>query len=360
MGDQQKAAICGSGPPSSLPKWLIKTHARYDADDVAFTPPSEDGSHFFSLHVAVPDESSHASPLHKSTYDQINEELGYAELPNSSLGGRRLSVGGRVSSPRRTSGLCLSTELLRDSQDQRIENLTSEDQHRYQVKPLLVIPRIFSQDSGKCLPDSQNQNTQNQLLQSHKEQNTENERAPSESSLGSPHAHRSPVVSRGASPSRELKAEDTSYSAGILESVRNLFYNKSSSEIQSRLGISPQNNRKISCPQFSGQVPDEVAREETQYMSTQGLVVERRMPSYNSFFYRPGDAGSQVAKADSNVQASVPQASGGVPVQPSNTAATQLQMAAAEVAAAPSVSAKPRRPKPSQLREMNFWAPTSM
>lgn len=49
-------------------------------DEVAFSPP-EDGSAFFSLHFGQAEENSIASESpHKSTFDKINEELGYAEV----------------------------------------------------------------------------------------------------------------------------------------------------------------------------------------------------------------------------------------------------------------------------------------
>ncbi|KAF2355297.1 hypothetical protein FHG87_013950 [Trinorchestia longiramus] len=349
-------AIKGSAS-SSIPKWLAKTHARYDADDVAFTPP-EDGTHFFSLHLAVSEESA-AAPLHKSTYDKINEELGYAE---NCAGGRRLSLGGKTNSPRRSSGLCLSAELQNHSQDQRIESIISDDQQKYAVKPLLVIPRVFSADPATRSPDRKHPSDQSKFAASADDPHSDTEHVPEfvleegdakKSEHSVERANRTVQLGKDIRDlKQEFKAEEGAYN--IVDSVRNLFYGKPGSDGQKSLEASSQAIRKISCPQF-GQGLKEFKREETQYISSQGLVLERRAPVCNSFFYRPGEAA--VSKSGSETPPTVPES---VASDSQTQLSTTEREIAAQAAAAATVSEKVRRPRPSRLREMNFWAPTSM
>jgi len=98
-GPSPPAIQNGSG--SGFSRWISKVNSRYDGEDYAFSPPDE-GS-FFSLTFG-PSTNGAA----KSTFEKINEELGYKEAalgvtpPLPPLGYMR---------PRRDSLVCAKAEL---------------------------------------------------------------------------------------------------------------------------------------------------------------------------------------------------------------------------------------------------------
>lgn len=361
MANSEPAAIGGSST-TSLPRWFSKSKTRYEEEEVAFSPP-EDGCELFSLSFGRAEEYSVASESpHKSTFDKINEELGYAEQ----VDGRRVSVSGGL--PSRGSGLCLQSELLVHSQDQRIEELTIAEQQRHiPVKPLLVIPRSFARDSGSTaallpadsnapLVDSPSQEAQQTVGLPHGTPQTPSAFGDCSSSSTIQTTH---PLEKDAS-SEEGSSEHEKKTFGILDHIRKLvFQTQPSSPTFSPTG-SPKPMRKISAPVFSNHsvAEAELGPLSAEYHNSGGVLVERKMPTYNSFFYRPERevvaATGAAVTSSGTTKPGTAEESVGAATQP------QLMDGAVAAAAAATVTGKARRPKPSRLREMNFWAPTSM
>ena len=147
---------------------------------------------------------------------------------------------------------------------------------------------------------------------------------------------------------------------GILSKIKKYFFNKT--EPSSPLTVSPHESpkplRKTSNPQAPIDVSALRAHQEqkdahqeqkgvqnsnnSQSYASGGVVTERKM-NYNAYFYRPE---TNTNKSQSSTDSKTADFSG--PKQA--TSGTEKA----------NRGVRHYKPKPSQLREMNFWAPTSM
>ncbi|XP_076060833.1 uncharacterized protein LOC143036861 [Oratosquilla oratoria] len=329
-----------TGSAFGIPKWMRRKSERYEVEDFIVSPPSSEEG-FFQLRYG------HSHGRRQSTYDRIESEIPL-EVQGSDVSAVPLEGESFL------LGSFSKFELSWEKPNQTSSDSTSDNT----VKPLIVLPLRLSQPSG---PTEKIQREEKPSSDMRLDDNTPTAQVlssipstpltpitPETESRLKGEVGRNPIIT--LSPSIQ-KCND--YQKSLLEKVSHIPFTTPLGTPLPTPGCTPQNSpvfkRKIS----ASCMPSSVIMEEDN---------ERGAASKSHYFF----TGSSVTGISSNT--TPPPAADSTMNTASNFQMTALQTQQMEAAAKAAASLDPRamgtkrkaRPKASALREMNFWAPTSM
>lgn len=353
MADPQSIDSAGS---FGIPKWMMRKGMRYEVDDFIVSPPSNEDGGFFHLRYG---RSTSPRP---STYDRINQELGMTVEVKD--GDPVLSDGlkpGGVGSP--TATLAISSQgLTVQGSNQDSADVPAKTEP---VKPLFVLPFKFGADSSVSSsgnkkdqletptePESEEEKVEeafkNITVQETNDQFTELQNG----------QRTEPYLDK---PERDLGimrkiSRDNTLKLCLGEKIPDLSGTNAQAQ-PSATAISPPFVTPLTTPHSSP----------LQKRKISGVVVEQPNMSttQNYFFTKPfqGTQQSQeVATQSFASESSIVSASAAaVPITKKvEEVANPIMNVDPSHLSQMTMGKKRQRPKASKLREMNFWAPTSM
>lgn len=340
----QEAIGCPTSTPSGMPSWFSKT-ARYDDNDIEFSLPNADDGAFFSIHFGQNEDAITDSAASKSSFDRINEELGF----HKSGSGIGLGV-----SPSKGSGLNLSAELQQYSLLEEVDSFPSSSPspgYKFGYRTTVAAVSPLASDNtprqrketirGAPPPsftiggDDDDGDLSGAIAKVHL--NTIDDTS---------HKEFSDSLTEKLGQISEIKRDNS-----IFSKVKQIFLRtEPSSPVQSAKN-SPKASRKISAPLYYNMSKDmqKPTQEEPKYKPVYENAFyvaepesQAKRSKYNAYFYQY--EWSKLGKNEEYL------------VDPKR---------AAEYEEAVKKGEKPNdkivwRPKPNQYRDMNVWAPTSM
>ncbi|XP_064089500.1 uncharacterized protein LOC135203608 [Macrobrachium nipponense] len=345
MGDQE---LIKSEDACAIPKWGPSRGLRYEVDDFIVSPPSNEDGGFFHLRYGQ------RSKPRASTYDRINQELamtievkdGDPVISEVGLSGVEKESPTLAISP---TGLCPvnTAESTPDSASvQRTKPLFVLDWKNFRLggpkeeseDPVKETPTLnLDEDIGSQTIPSVIEELKATVSESNNSQKVENSSTFAEEII------------------RENKVQD--HFSSMKEKVEVSLVEKVHS-----LQVSPVAEKPFMTP-FSTPISTPLTTPQTSPVVKRKIynVVMDQGANHGYFCTKPFQ-GSQQNSADSSTYLSGG-VGGSVGLSTTSAQMTQQLENSNKVAAALDPGqklGKKRKPKPSTLREMNFWAPTSM
>ncbi|XP_047480393.1 uncharacterized protein LOC125032988 [Penaeus chinensis] len=342
-----------------IPKWMMRKGTRYEVDDFIVSPPSNEDGGFFHLRYG------RAPSPRPSTYDRINQELGMTVEVKD--GDPVLSSGGKsdsLTSP--TTTLSISPQGL-SVQGSQEGSPSSPGDREHSIKPLLILPFKFGADCTAATSDSTSANSDSisETLE------------PTSSSKGFQPADTN-LINEIQESLTKITVEDSSRLSDQNGQNAQVGSEKPEKEHAITRKVSREANLKLSLTEkiqdFSGASQPASSVVSTPFVTPlttpqssprskrkiSGVIVDQSNMSstQNYFFTRPfsgsQDTGSALSPEANTVSLSASALQGAQKLE--DGAAQALSIDTSQMI----TGKKKQRPKASKLREMNFWAPTSM
>ncbi|XP_068250023.1 uncharacterized protein [Palaemon carinicauda] len=346
MSDQE---LIKSEDACAIPKWGPIRGLRYEVDDFIVSPPSNEDGGFFHLRYGQ------RSKPRASTYDRINQELGMAiEVKD----GEPVITEVGLSGVEKDSPTIAITPTGLSPVDSAVTTPDTASVQR--TKPLFVLDlKNFKIKSGKedcedpSIPESPSLNIEEDRLTSPILPTIEEIKSGEISGVNAQKVEKSSTFAEEV-VKREQHSQDH-LSRKKIEKIEVSLVEK----IQS-LQVSPIAEHPLTTP-LSTPISTPLSTPQTSPVvkrKVYGLVMDQGT-NHGYFCTKPFQGSQQNSDSSTYMSGGV----GSMGLSAASVQMTQQLETSSKVAVAMEPGqklGKKRKPKPSTLREMNFWAPTSM